>query len=361
MLERIGTQLRDRAGGERGAALMIVLVTLMGLTILGGAGMMLTKTDLSQSESVEAGAEAFYAADQGLAAYLGTKANGTVPDTFTIGQSTVIVTPTQMLDMGPGRVLYRLRSVATHTDARGFSTSRAVRAMAIYHEGAFKVNGAFTAISGLQKNGAAGTLTGIDQATPGHPECPTSPVAPVAGVAVPPGEYSQTGGGGSPLSGTPPLDDSQSATDLMDEMGIDWADTKSMASQTADYVIPPDSWPSSIGPNEWPVIYVGGNMSVDPANSGQGMLIVSGNLAMSGSFEWDGAILAGGYVTSNGFQTVHGAIVTGLNEQLGETVPATDIGNGNKDFKYDSCAFRLATKAAFGGLALVPGSWAEEI
>jgi hypothetical protein len=109
------------------------------------------------------------------------------------------------------------------------------------------------------------------------------------------------------------------------------------------------------------VIFVDGNHAVGPSDTGQGTVIVTGNLEMNGDFNWDGIILVGGYITSNGYQTVTGATVTGLNQLLGETVPSSDIGNGNKKFLYDSCKVKLASKAAFGGLALVAGSWREEI
>ena len=57
---------------------------------------------------------------------------------------------------------------------------------------------------------------------------------------------------------------------------------------------------------------------------------------LDGNFNWDGLVLVGGYLTSNGYQTVEGATITGLNELLGETTPASDLGNGNKEFFYDS-------------------------
>jgi hypothetical protein len=60
-------------------------------------------------------------------------------------------------------------------------------------------------------------------------------------------------------------------------------------------------------------------------------------LTISGSKSWDGVILVGQTLTSNGNNTVSGAVVTGLNLQLGEAVPESDVGNGNKTYRYDSC------------------------
>jgi hypothetical protein len=80
---------------------------------------------------------------------------------------------------------------------------------------------------------------------------------------------------------------------------------------------------------------------------------------MNGDFSWNGLVLVGGYLTSNGFQTVEGATITGLNELLGESTPSSDLGNGNKAFRYQSCYLTMASRAAFGGLSEVPGSWFE--
>lgn len=349
-----------RPDGERGAALAIVLIALVGLTILGGAGMALTKDDVLHSENVEVATGAYYAADDGLMRYIGASNDGTTGATYSIGGSTVTVTPTQLADMGTGRAMYRIRSVATSTDSRSISTTRAVSALAFYASGEIKVKGAFTAAGGVLKNGGSGEISGSDLAPGGTPACPDSPGADVAGVVVPPGGYSQSGGSLVP-DGDPPVDDTKTAEELLEEVGINWEAVTADGLTLADYNIPPDTWPTSFPPGEWPVIFVDGNHSVGPSDTGRGTVIVTGNLEMNGSFNWDGIILVGGYITSNGYQTVTGATVSGLNELLGESVPSSDIGNGNKKFLYDSCNVKQASKAAFGGLALVPGSWREEI
>lgn len=347
--------------GERGATLFVVLITLVGLTILGSAGLVLSKTGIEHSENVEAGMEAFYAADEGLLRYAGDPSStGAAAATYTIGQANVMVTPTQVADMGPRRAMYRLRSVATHTDSDGRTTSRAVSAMAIYSEGDIKVKGAFTSGTGILKNGGSGEINGNDQAPGGDPACPDSPGDAVAGVAVPTAGYTQDGGTSVP-QGDPDIGEYTQA-ELMEEIGIDWAGVIDDGLQAADYLVPPDSWPNfgSLPADEWPVIMVDANHVVDAGDSGRGTLIVTGNLEMNGTFAWDGILLVGGYVTSNGYQTIRGATVTSLNTTLGDVVPSSDIGNGNKKFLYDSCMVKQASKAAFGGLALVPGSWTED-
>jgi hypothetical protein len=56
-------------------------------------------------------------------------------------------------------------------------------------------------------------------------------------------------------------------------------------------------------------------------------------------------------------------MITGLNILLGESVGTSDIGNGTKQFLFNSCYVKLASSglATGGGMVLIPGSWDEEI
>lgn len=349
---------------ERGAALMIVLVVLVGLTVLGAAGLTVTRNDVRQSENVQASTEAFYAADAGLQRYLGESNDGSTSVSYAIGNSSVTVTPTPLTTLVGGEGMFHIRSVATHTDATGATTSRAVSAVSVYRPGTvFATTAALASGTGLLKNGDSGEISGTDQASLSDPLCPASPGADVAGVTVPPGGYTQSGGDPVP-QGEPDVDDSKTAEELLEATNIDWQDLHDNGGDIAEYSVPPDDWPDfdALDADEWPVIYVDGDAELTPEDNGRGTIIVTGNVAMSGDFEWDGILLAGGYLTSNGYQTITGATVTGLNVLLGESVPTSDIGNGNKKFVYNSCYVESAAKGFSGaGMAIVPGSWAEEI
>ncbi|MGB5302685.1 MAG: PilX N-terminal domain-containing pilus assembly protein [Gemmatimonadota bacterium] len=356
------TKTRGAVRNERGSTLMIVLVALVGLTALAAAGMVMTETELRASENHEAGTNAFYVADAGLQQYLGTKEHATSTDTFTYAVGSAIVQGEKILDLPDDRVLYRVRSVSTYTPPEGGTASRTISRLAIYSEGSIVAKASFAAGKGLLKTGNAGTLSGEDQDPGGNPNCPDSPKPDVAGVAVPPSGYSQSGGGGSLVpEGDPDVLEAASSLDLLISTGVPWDAIVNEGLLVPDYEIPSDAWPNfaSLPADEWPTVYVTGDITLGPGDSGRGTLIVEDNLTMNGSFEWDGVVLVGGYLTSNGFQTVAGTTITGLNELLGETVPASDLGNGNKKFLYDSCKMKMAMKAAFGGLSEVPGSWAE--
>jgi len=345
---------------ERGSALLIVLVTLVGLTALAAAGMVLTETQIRASENQEAGTNAFYAADAGLQQYLGTKLEATSTDTFAYSAGTTVVEGEKMLDLPNDRVLYRVRSISSYAPPEGGTASRTVSRLALFSAGSIVAKASFASGSGLLKNGGTGTISGVDQASVGNPNCPNSPAPTVAGVAVPPSGYVQSGGGLVP-DGEPNVYEAPSGIELLQSTGVPWNKIVNQGLLAPDYTIPPDSWPNfgAMDADEWPVIYVKNSVDVSPTESGRGTLIVRNNLTMNGSFEWEGLVLVGGYVTSNGYQTVEGATITGLNELIGETIPNSDLGNGNKKFLYHSCYLTMASKAAFGGLAEVPGSWFE--
>lgn len=360
-VKRIAGSACRAATDERGAALLIVLIALVGLTALAAAGMVTTGSNLQIAENLDASTRAFYAADAGLQTYFGSNTDGTTGATYVNDSlTTVTVTPLKLTEIAGNRVLYRVTSRAVYVQAPGDSAIRSISRVAIFSDGSIAVPASFTSAAGFIKSGTAGVISGQDWASAGNPKCPNSPKPAVAGVKVPPSGYSQDGGTPVP-DGDPPIEDGQTGQEMLEGMGLDWDGVVNGGLISPDYEIPPDSWPDfgSLPADEWPVIYVDGSISLSPSNTGRGTLIVRDNLTMGGSFNWDGAILVGGYITSNGYQTVEGATVAGLNILLGETPSATDIGNGNKVFKYHSCKLKQATSAAFGGLSEMPGTWSE--
>jgi hypothetical protein len=359
--KRISGSACRAATDERGAALIIVLIALVGLTALAAAGMVTTGSDLQIAENMDASTRAFFAADAGLQTYFGSNTDGTTGATYVNDSlTTVTVNPLKLTEIAGGRVLYRVTSTAVYVQAPGDTAMRSISRVAIFSDGSIAVPASFTSAAGFIKSGDAGVISGQDWASAGNPKCPNSPKPAVAGVKVPPSGYNQDGGDPVP-DGDPPIDETQTAEEMLNSIGLDWDGIVNGGLIAPDYTIPPDSWPNfgTLPADEWPVIYVEDNISLSPSNSGRGTLIVRNNLMLNGSFNWDGAILVGGYITSNGYQTVEGATLAGLNIMLGENPPSTDIGNGTKEFKYHSCKLKQATQAAFGGLSEVPGTWSE--
>jgi hypothetical protein len=76
---------------------------------------------------------------------------------------------------------------------------------------------------------------------------------------------------------------------------------------------------------------------------------------LGGSFTWDGVILIGGNLTSSGTQTIQGAVISGLNLKLGETVAVSDLGSGSKTYRYNSCYVRNSLQAVGSLVAMKNG------
>jgi hypothetical protein len=199
----------------------------------------------------------------------------------------------------------------------------------------------WTALSGLQKNGAAGTIGGIDL-------CADSNA--IAGVVVPvnPG-YS----GKVVEVGNPPID-----SVAPDSVAIDWNAIVNQNAIAATITIPGQSFPSAAqfaDTTFYPIIRVNGDFTIP--TSGQGMIIVTGNLTISGSTTWKGVLLVGGDITSNGNNGVQGATVSGLNVKLGTYVPVSTA-NGTKSYNYNSCEVAKSTMSS-GALVTMRNTWVD--
>lgn len=216
----------------------------------------------------------------------------------------------------------------------------------------------WTSLSGLQKNGLnPNSISGIDL-NPGGAGCPPA-LNPIAAVAVPtvPGF---TGNIGS-LTGTPQIASLGDAAATRGAVDIDWAGiVNGTADMTYDIVIPGGTLPTTAyfnaNPNYWPTIKVTGNLAL--GSNGRGTLIVTGNVTSNNQSHWDGVVLVGGTMTSNGLTGVSGAVVTGLNVMLGMVVPTTDVGNGDKQYKFDSCNAAKALKNQ-ARLRPLPNTWMD--
>ena len=79
---------------------------------------------------------------------------------------------------------------------------------------------------------------------------------------------------------------------------------------------------------------------------------------MNGSTSWDGLILVGNTFTSNGANTVDGALISGLNVLLGDSVAVTSVGNGTKHLNYDSCYLASALNR-FSSLSGYSNAWVD--
>ena len=245
--------------------------------------------------------------------------------------------------------VYVARSRGTETAGAYAGTPQGVRTVAQYvlwEPAPMQVLAGWTALSGFQKNGAAGTIGGIDV-------CHDS--AAVAGVVVP----VNPGYAGKVVAvGDPPID-----SVAPDSVAIDWNGIVNLGAITPTITIPGGSWPTAAltaayadsNSLYYPIIRINGDYTLP--SSGRGMLIVTGNLTISGSTGWLGIILVGGDITSNGNNGVQGAVVSGLNVKLGTYVP-TSTGNGTKSYNYNSCEVAKAA-TTMGALVTLRNTWVD--
>jgi hypothetical protein len=236
--------------------------------------------------------------------------------------------------------LWLVRSTG-RTTAHGAGRPSAVRTVAQIARrfpGSMHVVSAWTSLTGIRKNGESGVVSGVDAA--GQEDA-------LPGVAVP-----TFSGKTANVSGDPAIEIADTAS-LATSLKLDWNGIINASDPAVrpDYVVcnpatpgysaaygPCGAWPASMG--SWPVTLINGTRELNPAQSGSGTLIVTGNLILNGSFQWNGIILVGGKITSDGYNSVHGAVVSGLNWMMptppAGTLEESAIGNGNKNFRYHS-------------------------
>ena len=292
---------------------------------------------------------AFAVADAGLNAYLAAGVTTPATATYNFAKGTAVVTATQIKASvtSTDTAIWLVQSVGT---AKGGSMKnpparRIVAQLSYMLPSTMQVLSSWTSLSGIIKNGTSGSISGSDGCT--------ANVLP--GAAMPSGTFS---GQSSPFSGSPPIDDGRTAQEMADAVKIDWAGIvdPGVDALAADIVVNKPStsgynstwtarggWPGSFPANYWPTIIINGSSPLP--TDGHGTLIITGDLTFGGGDTWEGIILVGGTITDNGNGNISGAVVSGLNVKLGQTVGQSSKANGTKDYQFNSCDVASATQA----------------
>jgi hypothetical protein len=264
--------------------------------------------------------------------------------------------------IGKSNAVYFIRSTGVDTVAKlsgaglGQSAQHSVGIYATWNTSTIDVKAAWVSLSGLNKNGT-GLISGVDQ-------CGAGP--DVAGVMVDKGDL-HVQGGSFDVEGNPPVDTSNTFTQLKPKVNIDWAGIVQSNSIAADIEIPGQAFPSSSvfdnDPSYWPVIRIHTNGYSLP-NRGRGMIIADSNFTISGSNMWDGILLIGGQLTSNGNNTTAGATLSGLNYLIGGSPSTSSVddsdANGQKTYIYNSCNVSNAT-TKLRRYAMMPNTWMDNL
>ena len=352
---------------RRGFAIPIALLVIAALTIMIAGGFSLVSAERRSVADQKSQISAFRIAEQGLELFLIRRdsiltaqvgvagfthvpgAKDSVRIAMTGGYADVSLTRLRP-PKGSQSGLYVARSRGVETVGAYAGTPQGVRTVAQYvlwEPAPMQVLAGWTALSGYQQNGAAGTLGGIDL-------CKDS--AAVAGVVVPvnPGYTGKT-----IAVGDPPID-----SVAPDSVAIDWNGIVNLNSITPTITIPPGSWPTAAlqaayadsNSTYYPIIRINQAAFTLPS-SGRGMIIATGNVTINGSTGWYGVLLVGGDIISNGTNGIQGATVSGLNVKLGTYVPSS-TGNGTKNYSYNSCEVAKAT-TTMGALVTLRNTWVD--
>ncbi len=348
-------------GARPGFALVMAVLAILLLTAGIFAGMSRLEVDARVADADRAATKAYALAQAGIERFLARRDSlegRATPLAPTAAPESVRITlPGGFADVtlrrvqaGGGVFLVRSRAVASAGPL--VAAQRSVAQLAVWQPGTMHVESAWTSLSGLSKNGAAGTIDGTDA-------CAQAPA--VAGVAVAPPGYSQTGGRPVP-TGAPGILAYPTADSAAHAVHVDWNGIVNGSALTPDFVVASDGFPSaywfSSHPTSYPIIFNAGDLALP--NSGRGLLVVTGSLSMGGGDAWDGIILVGEQLQSSGNTTVNGAAVSGLDVLLGQAVDATSIGSGTKTFQYNSCEVANAA-ARFAALQAVRGTWMDDV
>ncbi|HJR15797.1 MAG TPA: hypothetical protein VJ808_03005 [Gemmatimonadales bacterium] len=354
---------------RRGATLplTILLLSLMGVAVAISFRRVSSERRITGDSRAQLGA--FAVAQSGLNRFLSTingKPAGPYPVTVTYndlpgGTAQVDLRQLRESTMTLLPAVYIITSRGTYTASKNYdaiapAAQRTVATYAQWVPTPFDLNGAFTSLNQVEINGNSYSVSGTDRAT-ASATCP-GPQAAIPGLATPNGDVSEIDFPAN-LSGNPATSDIGTpggAGTAKDEVDIDWAAILAGTAFPADYVSP--TWPTATQFNNWPVTRVNGDLTLP--SGGKGILVVTGNLTWNGTplKTWEGLILVGGVLTANGQGNIYGALVTGLNIKVGTPVGLGDLGNGTKDFRYDSCALARAL-GHIGSIQRLRNAWSD--
>jgi len=364
-----------RLENRRGFALPMAILIIALLTAAMAAGFAATAVEYTTNAAERGQNRAYDLAESGLEQFLVRRTEtgfcqhcgdpATVDSEWTRvplpgGYADVVAVKVRPI-VGTSNAVFFIRSTGTDTVAKLSSATsqfaqHSVGEYATWNTTTISVKAAWVSLSGLNKNGT-GLISGVDQ-------CGAQ--ASVAGVMVDKGDLHVQGGSFNP-QGSPPVDTSNTFTQLKSKVNIDWAGIVQQNSIAADITVPGQTFPPASAfdndPNYWPIIRIHTNNYSLP-NHGRGMIIADSNFVISGSNMWDGVILIGGQLTSNGNNTTSGATLSGLNFLIGGTPSTSNVddsdANGQKTYVYNSCNVSNAT-SKMRRYAVMPNTWMDNL
>lgn len=365
--------------GQEGFVLPVALLVLVVLTMVSVTGLYSSRNDFRAAEATRQAAVALAAADAGAARTMALWAQA-VPTLPAPGDS-VIVDWQELPDgsryrsvvrrapVGPSqtavdRVLVRTTAVVRPPGAARRTVVTVVEVSGggggLCCEAAFKVQ------ERLRVSGGGSRVTGIDAVPPGWSaaQCP-DPLSDLPGAVSSDASRVETRSGGV-IAGSPPVQEDTTvvAADFTDFGFTTYAALAGVADVTftgntrLNNVVRPvvvggvcvtalrTNWGSPWTPtgpcgNHAPVVHVTGDLTLQGAGQGQGILLVDGDLLISGTFEYYGIVIVMGRVRI----TAPGRIYGGVLARGGAAgASRSDVNSGGR-IEYSSCAVRRAQES----------------
>lgn len=346
----------------------VLLIAFMTAGVMAAFARTQSETRVLEDSAQEI--EALAIAQDGLERAIISNRNTPADTTYTVLLGTAQVRRTLLKAAAHSKdtSVWLFRSTGRTTPRPGRPAAQRDVAQIVYRAaGSMQVLSPWTSLSGLIKDGSAGTIDGADA-------CGLEATLP--GTVVPAGGYTQNGSG-TVVYGDPPVDDYGTQSQLSDSVHIDWVNIANPLAPAIqpDYIVclpstygydpnwgpcngypPKTSWND---PNFWPVVLVNGSWSLPTSNkSGRGTLVVTGDFDFQGGENWEGIVLIGGILDDDGGGNVAGAVVTGLNVKKGMPVNAPSDANGSKSYDYDSCNVAKAA-AKFARITPIVNAWMD--
>jgi hypothetical protein len=348
---------------RRGAVLPLVVIVLALMAVAVAISYARISAERAIAADSQAHVGAFAIAQSGLNRFLSTlnaKPAGPMSATYADLPGGTAQVELRMLRESTNTLLPAVYSIssrgfytaAKRFDSRSPAAERMVGTFALWVPAPLDVNGAFTSLSQVEINGNSANVNGNDR-------CGAQ--ATIPGLATPDGDISLIDHppiiNGNPEDAADNLGTPGTGGTAKDEVQIDWASVEAGTAFPADYVYT-GAWPTAGQFANWPVVRVNGDLNMP--GSGKGILIVTGNLTWNGTplKTWEGLILVGGTLTANGQGNIYGALITALDVKTGTPVGLNDVGNGTKNYWYDSCALARAL-GHIGSIQRVRNGWTD--
>ena len=361
---------------------------LLGMVVIGAAvtaGFYAAAQQDRMSTSVAGARDAFYVADQGVQAVIGTWSGANYP--AAVGDSLILTDSIQ----SAGRYVGRYRVTVRKIDDYLYTLVSAGRTINSGHaSGAVRTVGQIVRLtnftlptnSALYMNGG-NTVSGnavINGNDLDAGSCNEAGIATVPGIIVP--DASQViVEGSSSIMGSPAVEEDNTMTSsslltydnsmtfdslaarasLKFPTGVTFNQPQPNPSgttgtcnlaDTRNFGDPRIGYPCS---DYYPMVYIKGNTNFT-GGSGQGVLLVDGDLSLSGGFTYDGIVITKGTLTATGTGAHIEGVVIVNNGQL-------DLGYdpsftaGNSTLQYSSCNAKNALNGGMKAAPILTRSW----